>query len=146
MPAAGDAVLGDAETVLVVEDEMAVRDVVRTVLERHGYRVLAAGDASEALVIATAHPASIDLLLTDVVLPGRGGPELAEQLRGTRPWLRVLFTSGYAETTSLDLAALGAHAYLAKPFTIDGLARKVREALDAPVEPWLGNPEGPAGV
>ncbi len=146
MPAAGDAALGDAETVLVVEDETAVRDVVRTVLERHGYRVLAAGDASEALAIATAHPASIDLLLTDVVLPGLSGPELAEQLRDTRSGLRVLFTSGYAETTSLDLAALGPHAYLAKPFTLDGLARKVREALDAPVEPWLGNPEGHAGV
>ncbi len=122
---------GGWETVLLVEDEAAVRDLVRTVLERHGYRVLAAGDATEALAIATAHPASIDLLLTDVVLPGRGGPELAEQLRDTRPGLRVLFTSGYAETTSLDVAALGPHAYLAKPFTTDDLARKVREALDA---------------
>lgn len=117
------------ETVLLVEDEDAVRSTIRRVLERLGYTVLEAKDSEEAVCIAL-EDTRIDLLLTDVVLPKVSGPELALALRRTRPALSVLFTTGYVgENEALDRAvALGARV-LAKPFGLDELAREVVCAL-----------------
>jgi PAS domain S-box-containing protein len=120
-----------AETVLVVEDEEGVRDFARRVLERCGYRVLEAASGAEALGIAAGHPGTIDLLATDVVMPGANGRVLAEQLSGVRPDLKVLYISGYADEEVLrrGVAEAGA-AFLPKPFTPAALASKVREVLD----------------
>jgi CheY-like chemotaxis protein len=135
-PAAASAgpVPGGSETVLVVEDEEAVRHLVCRVLRGKGYRVLEAPHAEAALVIASATVEAIHLLLTDIVMPGLGGPALAAQLTSERPALRVLFITGYAPEAvdrHGELAAAG--ALLEKPFTADQLARKVREVLAAAV-------------
>jgi len=119
------------ETVLLVEDTQAVRALVARVLEGLGYTVLEASDASMAEIVAARHHGKIDLLLTDVVMPGDSGPELARRLSAARPGLRVLYTSGYADDAVVHhgVVAAGA-AYLQKPFTPDALARKTREVLD----------------
>jgi DNA-binding response OmpR family regulator len=118
------------ETILLVEDEQPVRKLARRILERRGYRVLEAADADEAVAVFERDPAAIDLLLSDVVLPGRSGPGLAEQLAALKPGLHVMFMSGYTATV------VGRHGgfpygrgFLQKPFTPDGLLAKVREAL-----------------
>jgi PAS domain S-box-containing protein len=115
-----------SETVLLVEDETAVREVTRTVLDRLGYRVLAAASGDEALALAARHEGTLHLLLTDVVLPGPSGPEVAEALRARRPACRVLYMSGYPENLAAGLAGA---AFLPKPFSPDALARKLREVL-----------------
>jgi signal transduction histidine kinase/ligand-binding sensor domain-containing protein len=120
-----------AETVLVAEDEPQVRHLVRRALERCGYRVLEAVDGEDALEVAAAHGGRIDLLLSDVVMPRMGGPELARRLSVDRPGTRLLFMSGYAEQTLLDEAArAGAGQPIAKPFRVNALADRVREVLD----------------
>jgi two-component system, cell cycle sensor histidine kinase and response regulator CckA len=118
------------ETVLVVEDIPVVRGLVRCMLEQAGYTVLEACDGDEALALAGAG-SRIDLLLTDVVMPGMSGRVLAERLQARQPQLRVLFTSGY----SAD--ALGKHgvldrnsAFLEKPYATRTLRLRVRSALD----------------
>ena len=120
------------ETVLVVEDVEALRDVVRRVLERNGYTVLEAADARGAVAVAGDYPGPIHLLLSDVVLPGESGRELAEELSKVRPGLRVLFTSGYTDDAVIrrDIVARGA-AFMQKPFTPEIVERRVREVLDA---------------
>jgi signal transduction histidine kinase len=119
------------ETVLVVEDTHAVRSLVARVLEGLGYTVIEATDAATAEVAAARYAGRIHLLLSDVVMPGATGPELAQRLTEARPGLRVLFTSGYADDAVVHHGVLGAGAsYLQKPFTPDALARKVREILD----------------
>ena len=120
-----------AATLLVVEDETAVRELVRTALVRCGYRVLAARDGEEALTRAAAHSGHIDLLLTDVVMPGINGRELAARFRQSRPNSRVLFMSGYAaEVISEEGALAGDANLLMKPFTPDELEERVRQALE----------------
>jgi DNA-binding response OmpR family regulator len=117
-------------TILIVEDEEEVRALTRDVLEMAGFTVLESLDAVDAIRIAETHPGSIDLLITDVIMPNMSGPELARRLRGTRPALRVLCMSGYPE--SAERGAGGAAewtAWLQKPFTPDGLVAKVRECL-----------------
>jgi PAS domain S-box-containing protein len=114
------------ETVLLVEDEGPVRDVARAVLDRLGYRVLAAANGEEALALVARHPGPVDLLLTDVVLPGPGGPEVAAAVRARRPACRVLFMSGYPENLAAGLAGV---PFLPKPFSPETLARKIREVL-----------------
>jgi signal transduction histidine kinase len=132
-PSGTGAPRGGTETLLVVEDEAAVRRLARQALERLGYRVLEAGDGRQALDVAAAHAGAIDLLVTDVVMPGMGGRELAEHLTGLRPGLRVLYTSGYTESAIVQNGTLDPTvAYVPKPYTPDQLARKVREVLDAP--------------
>jgi PAS domain S-box-containing protein len=122
--------LEGCETVLVVEDQDEVRGVATTVLKSHGYHVLEAADGAKALALVEAHPASIDLLLTDVVLPGMNGKELAECLRKLLPAVKVLYTSGYSGDLIGHRGVLYREmAYIAKPFTPDGLAIKVREVL-----------------
>jgi PAS domain S-box-containing protein len=125
---------GGSETVLVVEDEEAVRHLVCRVLRGKGYRVLEAPHAEAALAAAGATADPIHLLLTDIVMPGLGGPALAARLMAGRPALRVLFITGYAPEAVErrdDLADAG--GLLEKPFSADQLARKVREVLAAPV-------------
>ena len=119
------------ETVLVVEDEAPVRSVARQVLERHGYTVLEAPSAEAALDIATRYSGAIHLLLTDVVMPGLNGRELATRLADLRPDARVIFMSGYTDDAVTRHGVLEpGSAYVQKPFTPDAIARKVREVLD----------------
>jgi CheY-like chemotaxis protein len=124
------AVLDGTETILLVEDEEGVRTFVSTILRGHGYRVLEADRADHAEALA-AESDGIDLLITDVVMPGRNGRELAERLQASTPTMRVLFTSGYPADNALR-AGLGdaATAFIEKPFGPDELARAVRELLD----------------
>mgnify|MGYP001087559510 CR=1 FL=1 len=123
---------GDGYTVLLAEDESAVRSVVESVLQRHGYHVLSASDGAEALEIAANHRGTIDLLLTDVIMPGMGGPELADRLRLVQPSLPVLFASGYTDDDSmLRGIATDELAFLAKPFTPQQLVARVRALLAA---------------
>jgi two-component system, cell cycle sensor histidine kinase and response regulator CckA len=115
-------------TVLLVEDEEEVRALARDVLEMSGYVVLEARDVADAARLGETHPGPIHLLITDVVMPGASGPELARRLRGSRPDLRVLCMSGYPECDDRRGGA-GWTAWLQKPFTPEGLMSKVRECL-----------------
>jgi PAS domain S-box-containing protein len=122
--------VGGAETILLVEDEESVRALVRRTLEARGYRVLEAADGWEAVEIVRTQP--IDLLLTDMVLPGFGGREVAARIHDIHPLAKVLYTSGYTDDVIVrrGLMERGA-AFLEKPFTPSVLARKVREVLDS---------------
>jgi CheY-like chemotaxis protein len=124
-PSAGE------ETVLLVEDEAIVRQLVAEILESNGYTVLRAGDGPSALELLRRHTGGIDLLLTDVVMPGMSGPEVAGAVAAMRPGTQVLYMSGYTDS-AIDHHGVLEHgiAYLAKPFTADELARTVREILD----------------
>lgn len=124
---ARDKVRGD-ETVLLVEDEPAVRVLMERVLRSLGYHLLVAGDGREALTVAAAHAGKIHLLLTDLVMPEMGGLELAEALVALRPDTRVLLCSGYISDPELTNRA---HALLPKPYSPAQLAQRVRETLDA---------------
>ena len=120
------------ETVLVVEDEPAVLTLSRRALETQGYVVLAASDATAALRIVERHGGTIHLLVTDVVMPGLSGRELADKLAAQRPGIRVLYMSGYPGDAVVEHGSLPAgSAFLQKPFSPDSLARKVRDVLDA---------------
>jgi len=120
------------ETVLVVEDEPAVLSLSRRALEALGYVVLAATDAPAAMRIVERHGGTIHLLLTDVVMPGLSGQELADQLASRRPGIRVLYMSGYPGDAVVQHGTLpSGSAFLQKPFSPDHLARKVRDVLDA---------------
>ena len=123
--------LGGSELVLLVEDEPAVRNLARRALQRYGYKVLEAPDGDTALTLAREARDPIGLLLTDVVMPGMSGRELAQRLTAEHASLRVLYTSGYPDTAELSEAVQeAAVAYLSKPYTPEELARKVREVLD----------------
>jgi CheY-like chemotaxis protein len=117
-------------TLLVVEDQQQVRQLATRVLAGCGYRVLEAESGEEALQLAAVHAGGIDLLLTDVIMPGMSGKELAERLAEARPEMRVLFMSGYTENVILHRGVLDAGVeYLAKPFTPETLVSKVAEVL-----------------
>jgi PAS domain S-box-containing protein len=120
---------GGTASVLIVEDEQAIRTLTRTILERAGYRVQATPTATDAEALFAQDPGGIDLLVTDVALPDGTGPALFKRLCEKRPSLRVLYMSGYADDTLVDQAALE-HGFLQKPFLPKGLVRKVRETLD----------------
>ena len=127
---------GGSETVLLVEDEQAVRNLVTRILRQRGYTVLEARSGQEALDISRAHDGEIDLLLTDVVMPELGGRELAERLLPDRPHTRVLFISGYTEDEMVHNGIQSTRInFLEKPFTPSDLVRKVREVLDMEVAP-----------
>src|SRR5207237_3483258 len=120
-----------SETILLVEDEGAVRDLTRRCLESTGYRVISAENAEEAIELAAEHAARIDLLLTDVVMPGASGPELSRRLLERRPDVRVLYVSGYTDSAMASEGILDSGvSFLQKPFTPEALARKVRDVLD----------------
>jgi PAS domain S-box-containing protein len=124
-----------SETVLLVEDEAGVRDLIAQILKGAGYRVLAAANGGEALLICERFNGQIHLLLTDIVMPGMSGRDLARRLKELRPDLRVLHMSGYTDGTVSEYSGAEAGAaFIQKPFTPHSLARKVREALDAPRE------------
>jgi PAS domain S-box-containing protein len=118
------------ETILLVEDELMVRNIARETLELYGYTVMEASDGSEALNLSSPYGAKIDLLLTDVVMPVMGGRELAERLGKSRPETAVLYMSGYTDDAIVHHGVLdaGTH-FLEKPFAPDALARKVYEVL-----------------
>jgi CheY-like chemotaxis protein len=119
------------ETILLVEDEPAVQRVAARALDARGYQVLTAGDGEEALRILGSRDRAVDLLLTDVVLQGMGGRELADAARRIRPGLPVMFVSGYTDDVVLQhrLVADDVH-FLAKPYSPDALVQRVREVLD----------------
>ena len=119
------------ETVLVVEDQDGIREIIREFLQRNGYFILHAADGNEALQVADDYKHPIHLLLTDVVMPNVGGRELAHRLTKSRPQVKVLFMSGYPDhaTWTSELVDTSA-AVLLKPFPLDTLARKIRTLLD----------------
>jgi len=120
------------ETVLVVDDEAALRSVASRILSRHGYRVLTAGNGGEAILLLERHEGPIDLLLSDVVMPGMSGPQLGERLQQRYPGIKLLFTSGYTDDVALRYGLGGDRVqFIGKPYSIVDLTRKVREVLDA---------------
>jgi PAS domain S-box-containing protein len=131
--AAPTAVRGGSETILVVEDEVAVRELVCSVLGSHGYNILQADSGVKALELWQQNKRKIDLLLTDLVMPDRlNGRELAEKLRAERPRLKVIFTSGYsADVVGKDLVLQRGLHYLQKPYDPQKLAITVRTCLDS---------------
>jgi CheY-like chemotaxis protein len=131
-PAKPGTVSGGAETVLLVEDEPAVREFAVTVLRSRGYRVLQAGSGIDALEVWKWHQSRIALLVTDLVLPdGLGGEELAARLRQEKPALRVVLTSGYAnDTTGAEFRPPAGALFVHKPYKPQVLVQAVRDALD----------------
>jgi DNA-binding NtrC family response regulator len=121
-----------SETIMVVEDDDGVRELVRLMLEANGSTVLAVETPDEAARVCTERPAAVDLLLTDVVMPEVNGRVLAERLGALAPEMRILFMSGYSDEAVHRHGVLGeSAAFLEKPFTERALTRKVREVLDA---------------
>ncbi len=121
---------GGSETVLLVEDEESVRQLVRETLESKGYKILEADNGDAALQIVSAYSSKIDMLITDVVMPGMGGRELSARLCASRPEIKVLYLSGYTEDAIVHEGVIDPDtAFLQKPFTLQALSRKVREVL-----------------
>ncbi len=129
-PSAPMPSVAGTETVLVVEDEESVRRLVRSILERHGYRVIEAADGGEGLQRFEENEAEVALLLTDVVMPRMDGPALAGLALARQPGLRVIYLSGYSEDAVLAESAPGRAVFLEKPFTSARLMRAVRDVLD----------------
>jgi signal transduction histidine kinase/ActR/RegA family two-component response regulator len=140
-----DAVLPKGHgTVLLAEDEAPLRTLAAETLKRLGYHVLPAGNGLEALVAADQHNGNIDIVITDIVMPRMGGPELVEKLRRKRPDVHVIFMSGYTEAAVLENANIGKDAILLnKPFSTETLVRKMREVLE---EESLEGQHSPARV
>ncbi len=131
------------ETILVVEDDTSVRELVRDELNKLGYRVLEATNGLEACLVATQQIGALQLLLTDVVMPGMNGTELAGHLRAIKPDLKLLFISGYTDDVGIGAGDVSS-AYLEKPFTPECLAKAVRDLLDArPRRHGIGQPNRP---
>jgi CheY-like chemotaxis protein len=131
------AVRGGTETILIAEDDAAVRRLAHDVLTSYGYSVLDARDGEEALAIARERDGRIHLLIADVVMPGLSGPDLADRLRVGWPGIGVLYTSGYTEDAVMRIKGEVRIFFLAKPFLPMDLLRTVRETLDARVTTGL---------
>jgi CheY-like chemotaxis protein len=126
--------LGGTETILLVDDAVPLRALTRRILEDCGYTVFDSGDPVEALRMAEQHPGPLPLMITDVVMPGFSGFDLAERLAAFRPETRVLYASGYSDDSNSHLHERGqTYAFLEKPFTREDLLRKVRGLLDSPL-------------
>ena len=149
-----EAVPQRTETILLVEDALRVRAVVREILEMNGYNVLEARQGVEALEISERHQGPIHLMVTDVVMPQMSGRELAQRLQPLRPDMKVLYMSGYTDDAIVRHGVLGAGmAFLSKPFTPDALALKISEVLGTPprtvdpvAAPLAGQPANGNGV
>ena len=136
-----------SETLLLAEDEEAVRRLGRRILERQGYRILEAVDGVQALEVAAAHEGRIHGLVTDVVMPRMGGRELAERMTAARPGIAILFLSGYTNDEILRRGLIDPNvAFLQKPFTSGALVTAVRRVLDAAGRPGQRTPASPAVV
>ncbi len=120
-----------APVILLVEDEMVVREVTRQVLQHAGYSVLESGGPREALHLADKHQGRIDLLLTDVVMPEMNGADLARRLQTLQPGLKTVFMSGYAQSDIAQSLSRMPALHLQKPFTVEGLLSRIHEALHA---------------
>ena len=121
------------ETILVVEDQGELRRAATRILERYGYRVLAAADGEEALALYLANRADIGLLFSDLVMPRLGGEGLYRRIRAEGGAPRVLFASGYSSRDAVERTGLDPRLpFIAKPWTLPDLVRRVREVLDAP--------------
>ena len=119
-------------TVVLVEDEEMIRGLLTEVLKRTGYEVLSCAYPEEGIAVCQQYPGRIDLLLTDVVMPGMSGPELVEALRSLRPNLKVLYVSGYTDDSVVRHGVLSEQVnFLQKPFSPVALAHKVRQVLDS---------------
>ncbi len=130
MEPAGRDKEGRGGTVLLVEDSDVVRNIVATMLEGGGITVLQAPGGEEALALARRGDTSIDLLLTDIVMPGMAGVELADRLERERPDVRILFMTGYTEEVVVNEGSLGKHREcIGKPFTQDQITKRVRKIL-----------------
>jgi PAS domain S-box-containing protein len=131
VPAYMSGVPGGRETILLVEDEAGIRALGQFLLREGGYTVLVASDGAEAVTVATRYQGGIDLLITDLVMPGVSGLQLASRLTALRPGLKVLYMSGYSEEAVVGQGDLGPGSpFIGKPFTPKALATKVRELLD----------------
>jgi CheY-like chemotaxis protein len=129
------------ETILLAEDETPLRKLTALTLERLGYTVYKAENGEEALKLAAEHGDVIDLLVTDVVMPGMSGRELADALHAQRPELRVLYLSGYTDDAVVRNGVRQAEvSFLQKPFRLNALAVKLRETLDQPKRPTRAHP------
>jgi two-component system cell cycle sensor histidine kinase/response regulator CckA len=119
-----------SETILLVEDDVEVRQVASRILRRNGYRVLEAENGADALRVAEGEAEPVDLIVTDIVMPEMGGTELAQRIREKQPDARILFTSGYTEDAAVRQSLLQeGEAFIEKPFTPAKLAMKARELL-----------------
>ena len=129
--AAGPATaVGGAETILLLEDEDGLRAIAREILEEAGYRILEARNVGEGVALASQPAASIDAVLSDVVMPGASGPQGVALIRAIHPRIRILYMSGYPDLDQRD-GALGPHdEMIEKPFTADALLRRMRDVLD----------------
>jgi PAS domain S-box-containing protein len=141
VPSGNPPAAGGSETILLVEDETSVRAFIQDILQKQGYRVLTACQSSDAFLIGGRHEGPIHLMVTDVVMPGMSGFELAERLRSPRPFMKVLYMSGYTDSSLVRYGMDSDRvAFLQKPFTADILVRKIQEALIPSI------PTGPAFV
>ncbi|NLX18404.1 MAG: response regulator, partial [Desulfobulbus sp.] len=127
VPAVGQT--GTEATVLLVEDEQCVREIVQAMLEESGYQVLVASTGQEALELCTQDDAKIDLLLTDVIMPGMNGRELSHRIKKMRPELKILFMSGYAADILSEKDSETAMDFLKKPFTVPDLHAAIEQRL-----------------
>jgi two-component system, cell cycle sensor histidine kinase and response regulator CckA len=131
MPAPSTAILGGTETLLLVEDEAPLLELTRMILDRLGYRVLAAGTPGEAIELAQTYEGEIHLLITDVVLPHMNGKKLAERIQELRPEIKCLFTSGYTANVIAERGVVDREVhFIQKPFVLRNLSAKLREVLD----------------
>ncbi len=121
------------ETVLLVEDDVTVRELASRMLQRLGYKTLVAVNGAQARALTESHRGTIDLLMTDIIMPDVNGKELAAEILSRRPQLRVLYVSGYTDPGLVQLDAnKGTTHFISKPFSLHALARKIREVLSSP--------------